>query len=48
MDLTITQLIKIILGIVVVVAVVVGFGYFFNDYVKGFFDGLPGLFWSLI
>ena len=33
MDLTIGQLIKIILGILVVVAVVVGIGYFFKDYV---------------
>lgn len=41
MDLTITQLIKIILGIIVVVAVVVGVGLFFKDYVMDFFENLP-------
>lgn len=40
-ELTISQLIKIILGILVVVAVVGGIGYFFKDYVMDFFKNLP-------
>ena len=49
MELTITQLIKIILGILVVVAVVVGIGFFFKDYIMDFFKNLPSgkLFLSL-
>ena len=42
MELTISQLIKIILGIIVVVAVVVGIGLFFKDKVIDFFNNLPG------
>ncbi len=42
MELTIEQLIKIILGILVVVAVVVGVGIFFKDKVMDFFKNLPG------
>lgn len=41
MELTITQLIKIILGILVVVAVVGGLGFFFKDYIMDFFKNLP-------
>jgi hypothetical protein len=40
-ELTITQLIKIILGILVVVAVVAGIGFFFKDYIIDFFKNLP-------
>jgi hypothetical protein len=42
MELTIGQLIKIILGILVVVAVVVGFYLFFQDKLVGFIENLPG------
>ena len=41
MDLTISQLIKIILGVLVVVVVVSGM-YFFGSYVSDFFKNLPG------
>lgn len=41
MELTIGQLIKIILGILVVVAVITGLGFFFKDYVLDFFKNLP-------
>ncbi|MFH1607552.1 MAG: hypothetical protein ABIA78_00280 [archaeon] len=41
MDLTIGQLIKIILGVLVVVAVAVGVGFFFKDTVIDFFKNLP-------
>ena len=40
-ELTITQLIKIIIGILVVVAVVGGLYLFFKDYVIDFFKNLP-------
>lgn len=41
-ELTISQLIKIILGILVVIAVVVGIYLFFKDYILDFFRNLPG------
>lgn len=41
MDLTISQLIKIILGVLVVVMVVSGL-YFFGGYVSDFMGNLPG------
>lgn len=41
MDLTISQLIKIIIGILVIVMVVSGF-YFFGNYISDFFGNLPG------
>ncbi|MCH8945902.1 MAG: hypothetical protein IIA85_03195 [Nanoarchaeota archaeon] len=41
MDLTISQLIKIIIGVLVIVMVVSGL-YFFGDYVSDFFGNLPG------
>ena len=41
MELTIEQLIKIILGLVVV-AVVIGALYFFGNNVTDFFNNLPG------
>jgi hypothetical protein len=47
-ELTIEQLIKIILGVLVVVAVVVGLYFFFGQRVSEFFKGLsPGIagFW---
>jgi hypothetical protein len=40
-ELTISQLIKIIIGVLVVVVVVAGLGYFFKDYVIDFFKNLP-------
>jgi len=40
--LTIEQLIKIILGILVFVAVVLGIYFFFRDYVIDFFKNLGG------
>jgi len=40
-ELTISQLIKIIIGVVVVVVVVGGIGFFFKDYVIDFFKNLP-------
>ena len=40
-ELTISQLIKIIIGIFVVVVVVAGVGYFFKDYIIDFFNNLP-------
>ncbi|MCH9028349.1 MAG: hypothetical protein IH819_01790 [Bacteroidetes bacterium] len=41
MDLTISQLIKIILGVLVVVMVVSGL-YFFGSYLSDFIGNLPG------
>ena len=41
MDLTISQLIKIILGILVVVMVISGL-YFFGNYVSDFFGNILG------
>ena len=41
MDLTISQLIKIIIGIVVIVMVVSGLS-FFGNYISDFFGNLPG------
>jgi hypothetical protein len=40
-ELTINQLIKIIIGILVVVAVVGGLYFFFKDSVMDFFNNLP-------
>jgi len=49
MELTISQLIKIILAVMVVVAVVIGIGLFFKNYVIDFFSNLlGGEFWSLL
>ena len=42
MELTTGQLIKIILGILVVVVVVVGVGFFFKDYIIDFFNNMIG------
>ncbi|MBU2053231.1 MAG: hypothetical protein ABIJ14_01220 [Nanoarchaeota archaeon] len=42
MELTIEQLIKIIIGVLVLVVVVGGLGFFFKDYVIDFFRNLPG------
>jgi hypothetical protein len=41
MDLTISQLIKIIIGVLVVVMVVSGL-YFFGNYISDFMSNLPG------
>jgi len=41
MELTIGQLIKIIIGVLVLVVVVGGLGFFFKDYVIDFFRNLP-------
>jgi len=41
-ELTISQLIKIIIGVFVVVVVVVGIGMFFRDYVIDFFKNVFG------
>ena len=43
MQLTISQLIKIILGVLVAVAVLVGIGIFLKDYIIDFFSNLPGI-----
>lgn len=50
-ELTINQLIKLILGILVVVAVIAGAYFFFKDRLGGFFGSLPttaNLFRSLL
>lgn len=41
MDLTISQLIKIILGVLVVVAVISGL-FLFGNYISDFFGNIPG------
>lgn len=41
-ELTIGQLIKIILGILVVVAIVIGLYFFFKDSILDFFENLAG------
>lgn len=41
-ELTISQLIKIIIGIVVVVVVIIGLYLFFKEYVSGFFSNIGG------
>lgn len=50
--LTIEQLIKIILGVLVFVAVVVALFFFFKnqviDFFRGFGGNVSGIFWSLI
>ena len=48
MELTIEQLIKIILGVFVVVAVVGALGFFFKEKVLDFFKNLPEVFLSLV
>jgi len=48
MELTIEQLIKIILGVFVAVAVIVGLGFFFKENVLDFFSNLPEVFLSLL
>lgn len=40
MELTITSLIKIIIGVLVFVVVIVGIGYFFRNYVLDFFENI--------
>lgn len=40
MELSINNLIKIILGVLVVVAVTIGIYLFFKNYVMGFFDNV--------
>lgn len=40
MELTITQLIKIIIGVLVFVVVIVGVYYFFRNYVLDFFENV--------
>lgn len=52
-ELTINQLIKIIIGIIVVVVVVAGIYLFFKNYIINFFKNMPGgnstgFFWSLL
>ena len=47
-ELTIEQLIKIILGVFVAVAVVLGLGLFFKEKVIDFFDNLPEVFFGLL
>ena len=52
-ELTISQLIKIIIGVLVFVAVVIALYFFFRnqviDFFKGFAgDGSEGIFWSLL
>ena len=50
-ELTIEQLIKIILGVLVVVAVILGLYFFFGQRIAEFFNGLsPGLagFWRTL
>ncbi len=42
MELTITNLIKIIIGVLVFVIVVVGIYFFFKDYVIDFFKNMGG------
>jgi len=43
MELTITNLIKIIIGVLVFVVVISGMYYFFKDYVLDFFENIvPG------
>ena len=42
MELTITNLIKIIIGVLVFVVVVVGIYFFFKDYVIDFFKNMGG------
>lgn len=41
-ELTINQLIKILIGVFVVVVVVIGLYFFFRNYISGFFKNLPG------
>lgn len=41
-ELTTGQLIKIIIGVIVVVVVVAGLGMFFRDKIISFFKNLPG------
>lgn len=41
-ELAIGQLIKIILGIVVIVVVITAMGFIFKDKILGFFKNLPG------
>jgi hypothetical protein len=40
-ELTIDQLIKILIGVFVIVVVAVGLYFFFKNYVMGFFKNLP-------
>ena len=52
-ELAISQLIKIIIGVFVFVAIVIGLYFFFKNQVISFFSGFTsnnteGLFWSLI
>lgn len=47
-ELTISQVIKIILGILVVSLVIFGVGMFFRNYVSGFFKNIVGVFFNLL
>lgn len=50
-ELTINQIIKLILGILVVVAVIGGLYFVFRNKIGGFFQDLPtdiGIIWSLL
>ncbi len=47
-ELTVEQIIKIIVGVLVVVAVIGGLYLFFKESVVGFFKSLPGVFWGLL
>jgi len=48
MELTIEQLIKIILGVFLAVAVIAGLGLFFKERILDFFKNLPEVFLALI
>jgi len=41
-ELTINQLIKIIIGVFVIAVVIIGLYFFFRNYITGFFKNLPG------
>jgi len=47
-NLTVEQLIKIILGLVVIVAVITGLYFAFKNNIIDFFENLPGLILGLI
>lgn len=41
-ELTINQLIKVLIGVFVIVVVAVGLYFFFKNYIMSFFKNLPG------
>lgn len=41
-ELTTEQIIKIVIGAVVIVVAIVGLAFFFKDQILGFFNSLPG------